>query len=182
MSMHQVGDFARLLIWVGVLAITACGDGTRSVTGSNSELSPQRISAIVSDHVDQRKPQVSRWDVMTRELGVNASGAGLRYPGGDFLGVAVAPKTDSALLCTTRRFFDECAQFIHEGTELVLGWQKRVPEEDPGVVYVINHRRTEDAVAHYSGTSITADPRNLRLGITIQEMADIVTDQRLTLQ
>ena len=58
----------------------------------------------------------------------------------------------------------------------MLAWQELEPEEDPGIVYVIDRRDGEDVIADYSGVSIEGDPRGLDLAITLDELAEIVTD------
>jgi len=83
-------------------------------------------------------------------------------------------------VCGDRSFFDECVGFEHDCVELVLAWQEVEPE-DPGVVYVIDRGDDEEVIAHYSGASIDRDPRDLGLGISVEEMAAIVVDGRLTL-
>ena len=168
------------LVLAGIVfvSVPACG---KPLSG-DSALSAHRIAEVVTDHLERTPVKVDRWEVMTRELGVEAPGAQLRFAHDDFLAVAVAPTTDSALVCARPTFFDQCVSLVHDGTKLILGWQEFEPEEDPGVVYVINRRDSEDVVADYSGTLIKGDPRKQRLGISIEEMADIVTDDRLTLR
>ena len=136
---------------------------------------------MVAGHVDREPSEVSRWDVMARELEVPAPGAFLQFSRRWSLGVAVALPTDSELVCARPGFFDECVRFEHEGTDLLLGWQELEPEEDPGVVFVIDRRDDEDVVVSYGGVSITRDPRELDLGISLDAMADIAADERLTL-
>ncbi|MDR7252723.1 hypothetical protein J2X46_001699 [Nocardioides sp. BE266] len=172
-----------LVALVGALLLAGCGGGDDAdeVDVHPAELTPDGIAGVVADHVDRTPDKVEAWDVMTRELEVDAPGAALTFGREDFLGVAVAPTTDSPLVCADRSFFDECVDLEHDGEQLVLAWQELEQEEDPGVVYVIDRRDGEDVIAHYSGTSIEGDPRDLDLGITVDEMAGIVTDQRLTL-
>jgi hypothetical protein len=175
----------RVRHWAGVLALALAAAGCADpepAPAPAADLSPDGIAAVVADHLDETPRRVESWDVMTRELGVESPGAALVFPrNGYFLGVSVAPTTDSPLVCATKTFFDECVTFDHDGVELVLAWQELEPEEDPGVVFVIDRRDGEDVVADYSGVSITGDPRELDLGITVEEMADVVTDERLTL-
>ncbi|KQV65765.1 hypothetical protein ASC64_12715 [Nocardioides sp. Root122] len=162
------------------LALAGCG-ADEDPREPAADLTPDGIAAVVADHVAREPRHVGSWDVMTRELGVEAPGAVLVYRRGLSLSVAVAPTTDSPLVCGDESFFDECVDLDHDGHRLVLAWQELEPEEDPGIVYVIDRRDGEDVIADYSGVSIEGDPRDLDLGITLDEMAEIVTDQRLTL-
>ena len=147
-----------------------------------ADLTPDGIAAVVADHVERTPTQVEPWDVMTRELEVEAPGAFLVYHRGLSLRVAVAPTTDSPLVCGDDSFFDECVDLEQDdGHRVVLAWQELEPEEDPGIVYVIDRRDGEDVIAGYSGISITDDPRDLDLGISVEEMTAIVTDGRLSL-
>lgn len=167
------------------LALAGCG-ADEEPREPAADLTPDGIAAVVADHVDREPRKVTAWDVMTRELEVEAPGAMLAYRRGTSLRVAVAPTTDSPLVCGDESFFDVCVDLDHDldhgdGHRLVLAWQELQPEEDPGIVYVIDRRDGEDVIADYSGVSIVGDPRDLDLGITLEEMAAIVTDQRLTL-
>lgn len=162
------------------LALAGCG-ADEEPREPAADLTPDGIAAVVADHVDRGPRRIEAWDVMTRELEVEAPGAMLVYRRGTSLRVAVAPTTDSPLVCGDESFFDECVDLDHDGHRLVLAWQELEPEEDPGVVYLIDRREGEDVIADYSGVSIVGDPRDLDLGITLEEMAAIVTDRRLTL-
>lgn len=167
--------------WTALVAAALTGAGcAHDDARPPADLSPQGIAAVVADHVDEEPRDVASWDVMTRELGEESPGAALTFAHGEFLAVAVAPTSDSPLVCATPDFFDQCVAFEHDGVDLTLAWQELEPEEDPGVVYVIDRRGNEDVIAHYTGASITGDPRGLDLGITVDEMADIVVDGRLT--
>lgn len=170
----------RVRLGVAVVGVVLAAAGCAGPEPSPAaDLTPEGIAAVVADHVEPKPRDVASWDVMTRELGVDAPGAALTYPRGDYLAVAVAPTTNSPLVCATPGFFDQCVGVDHDGTELVLAWQEETPEEDPGVVYVIDRRDDEDVVVTYSGASITGDPRRLDLGISLDAMADIAIDERL---
>ena len=172
----------RMAATVLLVVVPLAGCGADDESGEPAaDLTPDGIAAVVADHVERTPTRVDPWDVMTRELGVEAPGAFLVYRRGMSLRVAVAPTTDSPLVCGDESFFDECVDLDHDGHRLVLAWQELEPEEDPGIVYVIDRRDGEDVVADYSGVSIEGDPRDLDLGITLDQMAEIVTDQRLTL-
>ena len=174
----------RLLALVPLVILSACGDGSGAGSGIVPvPLTPDGIASVVADHLDRVPKRVEQWDVMTRELEVDAPGVYLAYSSRDTLSVAVAPTTNSSLVCGDPTSFDECVDLGDDGAggRLVLGWQELEPEEDPGVVFVIDRRDGEDVVAKYYGASITGDPRDLDLGVTVDEMADIVSDRRLTL-
>lgn len=167
---------------LAVVPLALAGCGADEEPREPADLTPEGIAVVVADHVDRKPRRVAAWDVMTRELEVEAPGAMLVYRRGTSLRVAVAPTTDSPLVCGDESFFDECVDLDDgDGHRLVLAWQELEPEEDPGIVFVIDRRDGEDVVADYSGVSITGDPRDLDLGITLEEMAAIVTDERLTL-
>ena len=166
-----------------LLAASGCGDEPDpQVQESPADLSPDGIAAVVADHVERPAQEVAAWDVMTRELGVESPGASIDYGSGVGLAVSVAPTSDSPFVCADESFFDACVDFDHDGHELALGWQQEEPEEDPGVVYVVDRREDEDVLVRYTGASITGDPREQDLGISVEEMADVVTDARLTLR
>lgn len=170
----------RALLPLAAMALLLAGCGSGGSDAAAVELTPEGIASVVADHVDRDPTRVEEWEVMTRELGEESPGAALVFGRGDFLGVAVAPTTDSPLVCGDRSFFDACVDLEHHGSDVVLAWQEVEPEEDPGVVYVIDRRDDEDVIAHYSGASITGDPRQLDLGVSVDEMVDIVVDARLT--
>ena len=94
---------------------------------------------------------------MTRELEVDGAGCVPRLSPAVLSSASRSPEpTDSPLVCADDAFFDECVDLEHDGEDLVLAWQELEPEEDPGIVYVIDRRDDEDVLAQYSGVSITA--------------------------
>lgn len=95
--------------------------------------------------------------------------------------VVVAPTSDSPLVCADPSFFDESVQEEYDGHQVLLGWQELEPEEDPGVVYVIDRREDEDVVVRLSGPTIDGDPRDLELGMDLGSLASVATDRRLGL-
>ena len=86
-----------------------------------------------------------------------------------------------ARVCADPSFFDECVPESFDGNEVTIAWQDLEQEEDPGIVYVIDRREGEDVAVQVSGPSITDDPRNLDLGVPLEDLAALVTDQRLSL-
>ena len=65
--------------------------------------------------------------------------------------------------------------------DVMIAWQELEPEEDPGVVYVIDRRAKEDVAVRVTGASITDDPRDLDLGVPLANLAALVADPRLSL-
>lgn len=165
-----------------LLTVSGCGsDAPATRTGASPTL--EEYAAVVGEHVGREPRRVEPWDVLTRELEVDAPGASLHLDRELSLRVAVAPTTDSPLVCADESFFDECVELGDDGSggRVVLGWQELEPEEDPGVVYVVDRREGEDVVVAYSGVSITDDPRELDLGVSVDQLVAVATDERLTL-
>ena len=97
------------------------------------------------------------------------------------LAVVVAPTTDSPLVCAVPTFFDECVDESVDGHDVTIAWQDLEPEEDPGVVYVIDRREGEDVAVQVTGASITDDPRDLDLEVPLADLAALATDHRLSI-
>jgi hypothetical protein len=165
----------------GVLLAGCGGAGAGDTGGADDEpITPGAIVAVTQDVLGRPARDAARWDVFTRELGQESPGATMRF-GKVSVHVVVAPTTDSPLVCADQSFFDECVQQEHDGDEVTLAWQELEPEEDPGVVYVIDRREGEDVVVGIGGPAITADPRDLDLGIDLADLAAVATDPRLSL-
>lgn len=166
-----------------LLALAGCGSDDPAATPAGDPPSLETYAAVVADHLGKEPRIVEPWDVMTRELGVDADGATLVVGRRDSVDVAVAPTTDDPLVCADESFFDQCVDLADDGTggRVWLGWQELEPEEDPGVVYVIDRRDGEDVVVRYTGATIEGDPREQDLGITVEQMTALATDARLTL-
>lgn len=97
------------------------------------------------------------------------------------LAVVVALAADSPLVCAVPTFFDECVDDSVDGHDVTIAWQELEPEEDPGVVYLIDRRDGEDVAVQVIGASVTSDPRNLDLGPPLEDLAALATDPRLSL-
>lgn len=166
------------MIRAGV-AVALCV-GLAACTSGGEPITTEAIVDITRDHVDLEPIDVAPWDVFTRELGKESPGAQLEYADVS-LAVVVAPTTDSPLVCADESFFDECVDESVDGHDVTLAWQELEPEEDPGVVYVIDRREGEDVAVQVIGASITGDPRHLDLGVPLEDLAALVTDPRLSL-
>ena len=160
-------------------SLAACSNADEAFVGDES-ITPAAIVAITQEHVDLQPKQIAQWDVFTRELGEESPGAQFEYADVS-LAVVVAPTSDSPLVCADATLFDECVDVSLDGHDVTLAWQELEPEEDPGVVYVIDRRDGEDVAVRVSGASITDDPRTLDLGLPLEGLAALVTDLRLSL-
>ncbi|KQY57375.1 hypothetical protein ASD66_16695 [Nocardioides sp. Root151] len=71
-----------------------------------------------------------------------------------------------------------CTTISTDAGDVQLYWEDEEPEEDPGLVIVTFASDEGVNVAYYAGDSITADPRDLDLGVDVDDMVAIVTDER----
>ena len=166
------------MVMVCVL-LAGCGAGDTEVPG-DEPITPSAIAAIVQEHVHGEPRRIAESEVLARELGDQSTGVWLEYADVS-LTVGVAPTSTSPLVCATAAFFDECVTDSVDGHEVTIAWQELEPEEDPGVVFVIDRRQEEDVLVKVSGASVTDDPRDLDLGVPLADLAALVADPRLSL-
>ena len=164
---------------VACVLLAGCGGSDDPGVG-DEPITPAAIAAVAQEHLDLEPSRISEWDVFTRELGVHSPGVQLEYADVS-LAVVVAPPSDSPLVCAVPTFFDECVDESIDGHDVTIAWQELEPEEDPGVVYVIERREGEDVAVQVTGASITEDPRDLDLGVPLADLVALVTDPRLSL-
>ena len=162
-----------------ILFLVGCGSDAVPVAG-DEPITPEVIAAITQEHVDLEPRRIAANAVFAENLGVEAPAAWLEYPDVS-LTVTVAPTSDSPLVCAVPTLFDHCVEDSVDGHDVTVAWQELEPEEDPGVVYVIDRRAGEDIAVKVSGASITDDPRTLDLGVPLSDLAALATDQRLSL-
>ncbi len=158
--------------------LAACGGGDDEVAG-DEPITAAAIAAVVQEHVDLEPRRITDSTAFDAELGDRATAASLRYTDVS-LAVVVAPSSDSPLTCADDSF-DECVDDTVDGHEVTIAWQDLEPEEDPGIVYDIDRRDGEGVAVQLGGASITDDPRNLDLGVPLEDLAALVTDPRLSL-
>lgn len=159
--------------------LAGCGRSAEPVPG-DEPITPEAIAAIARRHVQLEPERIAEWDVFTRELGEESPGVQLEYADLS-LAIVVAPTSDSPLVCVGHEFFDICASGDIEGHDVTVAWQELEPEEDPGVVYVIDRREGEDVAVRLTGPAITGDPRFMDLGVPLEDLAALATDPRLSL-
>ena len=162
------------------MLLAGCGRGDGPVVG-DEPITPVAIAAVALEHVHLGDPErIAETGMLTRELGVEAPDAWLNYSDVT-LTVFVAPTMDSPMVCVQPTFFDECVDDSVDGHDVMIAWRELEPEEDPGVVYVIDRRDGEDVGVKVSGASIIDDPQDLDLGVPLADLAALVTDPRLSL-
>ncbi|PUA81218.1 hypothetical protein [Nocardioides currus] len=71
-----------------------------------------------------------------------------------------------------------CAVVETDAGDVGLYWEDEEPEEDPGIVVVTFATGDGLNIAYYAGDRVTGDPRDLDLGVDVDEMVAIVTDER----
>lgn len=172
----------RTTMAAAVIALTGLSGcaGTDRQAADGEPITPAAIAAVTREHVGLELTGVAAWDVLEREIGAPSTGAQLAFADLS-LAVGVAATSDSPLVCADESFFDACVATTIGGDEVTLAWQELEPEEDPGVVYVIDRREKEDVLVRVSGPSVTGDPRTLDLGVTLETLAAVATDRRLRL-
>ena len=171
---------------VACVLLAGCGEGDGPVAGGQL-ITPAAIAAIVQEHVDLEPRRVAVVDSASQvtpapstTLDGGPPGVWLQYADVT-LEVVVTPIGDSPPACAPPTSFDECVDESVDGHDVTIAWQELEPEEDPGIVYVIDRRDDENVAVQVSGASVTDDPRNLDLGVPLADLAALATDPRLSL-
>ncbi len=177
--------FRELSIAVLLLAVLApVGASSATVRTAREELVPitqRAIAAVALEHLPT--DTTGRSAMYTHQRHPDGLlGADLRYHGdgeydGDLVRVSVGPRHPAS--CSR---FSHCATLSSPpNTTTTLVWQTEVPEEDPGIYYVVHRRGDQQVIAYASGPAITTDPRQLSLEISVDMLVSVAQDPRLTL-
>ncbi|RYJ05715.1 MAG: hypothetical protein EON52_10115 [Actinomycetales bacterium] len=173
------------LILAGCVLLAGCGDEGAPADGDGDVPITQRaIAAMTLEHAPE--DTTSRVATYTdRSDPEGALGADLRYRGdgeydGDLLRVFLSPPSRDENPCGDD---DEgrCDSREVDGGTLTLSWDVEEPEEDPGYVAVVLQRDEETVSALWFGDTITGDPRDQDLFISIDTLEDIAQDPRISL-
>lgn len=175
-----------------VLVLAACGTDSGDPGGQSSgepaggdePTTPQALAAVAAEYTGTPSSADSEDDA-AEEFAAGGVGTELRFGSdgeydGDALTVAVGEGLDPSLTdcgSTTNEYLAGCV----ETDEGVLLWEAEAPEEDPGVVYVVVEKGDAAVLLFYSGPTISADPRELDLPISVETLFDIATDPRVDL-
>ncbi len=160
----------------------ACGTGGPSDVAVEGDrpITARAVAAIALDHLPADPSSLAELTAGDDDP-EGLVGAELRFgtsgeDPGDLVRVSVVP-VRSEPPCPDGR----CVETAAEGGTLWLTWALVEPEEDPGWVDATFVRDGETAVAHYSGASVTGDPRDLELPVTTDMLRAVVLDPRLRL-
>lgn len=173
------------LLLLTCVLLAGCGDEGASLVGAGDVPITQRaIAAMTLEHAPE--------DTTTREATSTdrsdpegALGADLRYDGdgeydGDLLRVFLSPPRDDENPCGDDEE-DRCdSREVDQGT-LTLAWDVEAPEEDPGYVSVVLQREDETVSVGWFGDTITGDPRDQDLTLSIDTLEAIAQDPRISL-
>lgn len=167
-------------------ALTGCGGDriapTPTTDDGDEPATPAALAWVAAEHVGRPHSAGPERDI-AGELGHGAVGAELRFRAvrqddGDMLVVAVGNKAPDGLRCPAdQRTWGGCV-VTHHGT---LIWEDAAPGEDPGNVGVAITKGNVTVLVFQSGPSITRDPRELDLPISVDTMFAIARDPRTDL-
>jgi hypothetical protein len=95
---------------------------------------------------------------------------------GDSVVMIVGRASDDITDCSDlSRYIDGC-EALKDG---LWYWGEQEPEEDPGGVFVVQHKGKVTVRVSYNGPSIKGDPREQDLPIDVQSLIDLAADPRV---
>ena len=185
------GIFAAGVVLCG--GLVGCG-ADEPVVG-DEPITTEAIAAIMAAHIDLEPVETHPYPALTNRTKAPfapwpelAEGAVINYVGvpddmvvlgdGVSISVIVRPASQTASPCEEITY--ACVEDSVEGHDVSVAWQDHQPEEDPGIVRIIDRRDGEDVSLLLIGPYITDDPRELELGVPIEDLAALVTDPRLS--
>ena len=173
----------RIAVLTLPLLLSGCGAATTAgsaPTGDDAPTTPAALAAIASQYVGEpdRASEGSNWGSAFRGSPLQAE---LRYRttgeyDGDAVQVVVGRLQEPIATCADLSGRVSGCVDIEDG---VWAWQEEAPEEDPGVVFVVQHKEKVTALVAYYGPVITGDPRNQDLPIEVETLVDLAADERV---
>lgn len=169
-----------------LVALAGCGTQNGSPTeqpdGGDVPTTPRALAAVAVEYAGT-PASATREEDAAEEFAGRAVGAELRYGSdgeydGDLLAIAVGEGLDPGLNDCDSEATAYLAGCV-ETDRGVLLWEAEAPEEDPGVVYVVVEKGESEALLFYAGPSITGDPRDLDLPLSVETLFDIAGDPRV---
>lgn len=168
-----------------VTALAGCGEGSPEGPGGDPAgdvpVTPEALAWVAAERLGE--PDSAEATSELQDLGEGTVATSVRFGSarrGHSLVVGVSPGSPSGYLdCSSdEEFFDDC-QEVADG--VTLAWQEEEPEEDPGVVYLFATKGDTTATLYQSSTPITADPREVDLPVSVEDMVELVQDPRVDL-
>lgn len=182
-----------VLAVLGLCAVlTACTDNREPVVG-DEPITTEAIAAIMVEHIDleplethpfpaltnRKKSPYAPWPELAEGAVIHFGGLpeGVVVVAGDHVSIRliVQPPPHTPTPC------ESCVEDSFGGHDVIISWRDQEPEEDPGFVTLLDRRDGEEVTLVLLGPYITDDPRDLDLGVPLEDLAALVTDPRLSL-
>jgi hypothetical protein len=183
---------ASVLALCGLLV--ACSADEGPVAG-DGPLTTEAIAAVMTEHVDLEPAEVQPYPPLSSRTRKpyapwpeSAEGALIYFDGvdedvdlvGERLSIsAIVQPAPGTTPCEDITY--SCVETTVDGHDVSIAWQDQMPEEDPGIVRVIHRGDGEEVTLLLMGPYITDDPRELDLGVPMDDLAALVADPRLSL-
>jgi hypothetical protein len=182
-----------VVLAVGWAGLASCSADGGPVVG-DEPITSEAIAAVMMEHVDLQPVAVHPYPALSSRTRApyapwpeSAEGAVIYFAGvaedvdrvGERISISaiVQPAPDTA---PCEDITLSSVEASVDGHEVSIAWQDREPEEDPGIVHVIDRADGEEVDLLLMGPYITDDPRELDLGVPLGDLAALVTDPRLS--
>jgi hypothetical protein len=164
-----------------VSALTSCRDaGIREPSSTDDvHVTARALAAVSAEHLGKPSQAQVEQDPFGLDHPIAATSARYHTPSddGDEVTVEVGTGLDRRMhMCSSEESRGGCFSL---GRVRVI-WSPEIPEEDPGSIAVVAPREGGVyAVAGYSGTAITGDPRKLDLSLPLDDLIALARDARV---
>ncbi|MDO9380115.1 MAG: hypothetical protein Q7T56_14810 [Nocardioidaceae bacterium] len=176
--MRSSGKFV-VVVPMLVLAVGCGPGGSGAGPGDGGEdVTPRALAAVLVDALGE--PTHAQASEGVDYYGDGAVAATVVF-GDDFAGeqVELVVAGDPPEELTSCEAAADEADGCEEVGDAVLTWDEEEPEEDPGTVTVAVPKGDAWAVATESGPSITGDPRDLDLTVSVDDLLALARDPRV---
>ena len=173
-----------------MLLLVGCGEQggeQREEQPSRAEadvpLTPAAMAYVAAEHlgVPDSASEGSNWASFFGPRPVEASmwfGSTGEYDG-DHVVMIVGRSTEDLTDCAHLPYAVSGCEDLESG---LWYWGEAVPEEDPGGIFVVQHKGKVTVRVSYYGPSITGDPREQEdLPVDVQALLDLAADPRIDL-
>lgn len=165
--------------WVSLvgtaIVLSSCGSGS----AAEAPINPTALALIAEDHVDAEavgyRSPVHEDDRVQVWVSFDVEPDRERE-----IGISIGEPDDDRELCAASR--EACEIIETDRGDVALDWYLETFESDPGSVRITYLEEGLEAEVWYSGPFITGDPRDLDLALDIEDLIDIVADERLDWQ